>query len=100
MSPDRKTRLTAGLKVAMSMVSLWATRGPPRGCPESSGSPPGTANHDGQHVFYEKLQKLSFVKMCTPLYCQADFGEGRPRTEPRITTDSMRFMIDYKNEAL
>ena len=50
-APNRETRRTAGLKVAVSMVSLWGPRGPPRGCPESSGSPPGTAKHDGQHVF-------------------------------------------------
>jgi hypothetical protein len=88
-APNRKTRRTAGLKVAVSMVSLWGPRGPPRGCPESSGSPPGTAKHDGQHVFYEKLQKLSFVKMCTPLQCQAHCGEPGVPPGPRNTTDSM-----------
>ena len=29
----------------------------------------------------KQLQKLSFVKMCTPLQCQAHFGERRPRAD-------------------
>ena len=80
-APDRKTRRIAGLKVAVSMVSLWGPRGPPQRVPGEFRESPRDRETRRTACFYEKLQKLSFVKMCTPLQCQAHFGERRPRTE-------------------
>ena len=52
---NRKTRGTAGLRVAVSLVWLLGPRSSPRGCPERPRSLQGNAKHDGQ---------LGFSKNC------------------------------------
>ena len=52
---NRKTRGTAGLRVAVSLVWLLGPRNPPRGCPERPRSPQGNAEHEVQRDLSVKL---------------------------------------------
>ena len=71
--------------------------GPPQRVPGEFRESPRDRETRRTACFYENLQKLSFVKMCTPLQCQAHFGEPGVPPGPRNTTDSMFFMKNCKN---
>ena len=92
---NRQTRRTAGLRVAVTLVWLLGPRGPPEGARRGPGAPKGTRNTTDSWDFL-KTTKTRFLKMCTPLECQAHFGQKGPQTERQSRRKTAFFVVALK----
>ena len=93
---NRKTRTKTGLKVVVTLVCLLGPRSSPRGCPERANKPPEDRKTRRTAGIFKKLLKTSFLKMCTPLECQAHFGQKGSPTERQSPRTAVFFVVASK----
>ena len=92
---NRKTPPQPGLKVAVTLVWLLGPRGPPEGARRGPGASKGPQNTTDSWDF-QKTTKNKLLKMCTPLECQAHFGQKGSPTERQSRRTVVFFVVALK----
>ena len=70
--------------------------GPTQRVPAEAQEPPRERETRRTAWILEQLLKTSFLKMCTPLECQAHFGQKGPQTERQSRQTAVFFVVALK----